>query len=259
MSGNGWKVVQNDAGITISNDLFRLTSNSPDPAQLENVVFELQDAVHPTYGQYCGLAKAAEMIGERWGLLIVRDLLVGPKTAARLSTGLPGIPAGLLSTRLRAMEVSGIVRAQDGPDGTTYELTDYGRSVEDALLALSRWGAGAMDTPRPGDVITQDSLTMALRSTFQPAAAAGLTASFQVNAGDVILHALVEAGELTVRPGSLRGADLVIDTGPVLKHVMSGAVSAQDAIASGQMTAYGDADLLPTFTRVFHLDAAVPA
>jgi DNA-binding HxlR family transcriptional regulator len=258
MDGNGWKVVMDDAGITISSDLFQLTSNSAEPNQLEDVVYELQTVMHPTYGQYCGLAKASEMIGERWGMLIVRDLLVGPRTAADLSAGLLGIPVRMLATRLREMEVSGIVSRQDDTQGSeeaVFELTEYGRSVEEALLALSRWGAAALDAPRPNDIVTENSLIMALRATFRPDAAIGVTASFQVGAGDVVVHALVEGGELKVKHGPKPDADVLIGAGSVLKGVLSGTVDVAEAIASGDMSVTGDTRLLKTFVELFQLPA----
>ena len=258
MDGNGWKVVMNDAGITISSDLFHLTSRSAEPTQLEHVVFDLQTALHPTYGQYCGLAKASEMIGERWGLLIMRDLLVSPKTATGLGAGLPGIPVDLLATRLREMEVCGIVRRQDpgkGAEPATYELTEYGRSVEDVLLALSRWGAAALDAPRPNDVVTEDSLVMALRSTFRPEAAEHVTASFELSTGEVVVHAEVDRGELGALPGPMPGADLRITAGTVLKGVLDGTVGVAGAIASGQMSAIGNTELLDTFVELFQMPA----
>jgi DNA-binding HxlR family transcriptional regulator len=226
---------------------------------LETVVTELQNITHPTYGQYCGLARAAEMIGERWGLLILRDLLVSPKTVADLRAGFPRISANLLATRLREMEFSGVVRRQDpmrDHDQVVYELTEYGRSVEDVLLALSRWGAMALATPRPEDILTDDSVVMALRSTFRPEAAGDYKASFEVHVGEIVVHAVVDHGELTVNAGSLPGADVVIESGTVLKGLLSGAVSSADAVATGQVTVTGDSTLLETFVELFQLPSA---
>ncbi|MGH3756325.1 winged helix-turn-helix transcriptional regulator [Actinophytocola sp.] len=259
MAGNGWKVVMNQDGVTISSDLFQLTTNSSESTQLGSVVTELQGVTRDAYGQYCGLARAAEMIGERWGLLILRDLLVSPKSVTELRMGLPRISADLLAMRLREMEFSGVVRRQDPTrdlDQAVYELTEYGRSVEDVLLALSRWGAMTLATPRPEDIVTEDSLVVALRSTFRPEAARELTVGFELRVDGNVVHAVVDHGNLTVNAGPLPGADVIVELGTVLKGMLSGAVDIADAIATGQVTVTGDAALLDTFVELFQLPSA---
>ncbi|WP_331973024.1 helix-turn-helix domain-containing protein, partial [Actinophytocola sp.] len=259
MADNGWKVVMNSDGVTISSDLFQLTTKSTEPTQLETVVTELQNIMHGTYGQYCGLSRAAEMIGERWSLLILRDLLVGPKTATDLRVGLPRISANVLDTRLREMEYSGVIRRQDpvgDGDQAVYELTEYGRSVEDVLLALSRWGAMALATPRPEDILTEDSVVMALRSTFRPEAARDLDVGFELHVDGIVIHARVDNGTLTANAGPLPGADATIELGTVLKGILTGAVSVSDAVATGQVVVTGDEALLPTFVDLFRLPSA---
>jgi DNA-binding HxlR family transcriptional regulator len=262
MAGNGWKVVMNADGVTIGSDQFRLTTAPGEPTQLGSVITELQNITRDNYGQYCGLARAAEMIGERWGMLIVRDLLVSPKTVMQLRNGLPRISADLVEIRLREMEYSGVIRRQDPsqtPAEATYELTEYGRSVEDVLLALSRWGAQTLAKPRPEDILTEDSLVMALRSTFQAQAAVDHAVSYELHVDGNIVHAIVDHGTLTAGTGPLPGADLVIDSGTELKGLMSNAVTAEQAIASGAVAVTGDASLLSTFVELFQLPAATPS
>jgi len=257
MAGDGWKVVMNQDGVTISSDLFQLTTNST--TQLENVVTELQSVTQGAYGQYCGLSRASEMIGERWSLLILRDLLVSPKSMEELRAGLPRISASVLAMRLREMEFSGVVHRQDamrGLDQAVYELTEYGRAVEDVLLALSRWGAMALAAPRPEDILTEDSMVMALRSTFRVEAALDLAVGFELHVGEVVVHAVVDHGDLMVNAGPLPNADLIIESGTVLKGLISGAVTVADAIASGEVKVTGDSKLLDTFVDLFHLPSA---
>jgi DNA-binding HxlR family transcriptional regulator len=113
-----------------------------------------------SYGQYCGVTTAVELIGERWALLIVRDLLVGPRRYTDLKQGLPRIPTNILSTRLKELQEGGVVRRVPLLNcGLVYELTPYGRSFEPIMLALGRWGFQAMGDPDEGDVVTADSLT----------------------------------------------------------------------------------------------------
>jgi DNA-binding HxlR family transcriptional regulator len=128
-----------------------------------------------SYGQYCGVTTAVELIGERWALLIVRDLLVGPRRYTDLKQGLPKIPTNILSTRLKELQEGGVVRRVPLANcGLVYELTGYGRELEPIVLALGRWGFAQMGDPAPEDVVTADSLTMALRTAFRPEVAASV-------------------------------------------------------------------------------------
>ncbi|MFN2460621.1 MAG: winged helix-turn-helix transcriptional regulator, partial [Candidatus Velthaea sp.] len=121
------------------------------------------------YGQYCGFARALEVVGERWTLLIVRDLLVEPKRFTDLLRGLPGIPSNILTARLKELEHGGIVRRRLLPRparGVVYELTEYGRELEPVVIELGRWGAKNLGDPRLDETVTADSLVTALRTTF---------------------------------------------------------------------------------------------
>src|ERR1041384_1394007 len=123
-----------------------------------------------SYGQYCGVTPAVELIGERWAMLIVRDLLVGPRRYTDLRQGLPRIPTNILSARLKEMEEAGIVqrRVLPRPSGAVvYELTEYGAELEEVVLGLGRWGAKALGEPGDDEIVTVDSMIMALRSTFR--------------------------------------------------------------------------------------------
>src|SRR5215207_6969550 len=95
-----------------------------------------------TFGQYCGLARALELVGERWALLVVRDLVLGPKRFTDLRRGLPRIPTNVLSARLRELEEAGVVRRRVLPrpaSSVVYELTEYGRELDEVVLPLGRW------------------------------------------------------------------------------------------------------------------------
>ncbi|WP_460405418.1 winged helix-turn-helix transcriptional regulator [Actinophytocola sediminis] len=249
--------------ITISNGQFQLTTSGSDPAQLETVVSELQGVTRSTYGQYCGLSRAAEMVGERWGLLILRDLVVEPKTVGQLHTGLPRIPTTLLSRRLKELEYNGIIRRLDGEDDQErYDLTEYGRALEDVLFALGRWGAMMLGTPRPEDIVTEDSIMVALRATFLPASARDVDATFEVHAGAIVIHVEVDHGKIEVGRGPLPGADAIIKPGPLLRHMMTRDLPVHEALDSGDVEIIGDPGMLATFIEMFQLPklpAPVPA
>src|SRR4249919_1348566 len=146
------------------------------------------------YGQYGGITQALELIGERWALLIVRDLLVGPRRYTDLKQGLPKIPTNILSVRLEELQEGGVVRRVPLKNcGLVYELTPYGRELEPIVLAMGRWGFQQMGDPGPDDVVTADSLTMALRTAFRPDAAAALPdADYELHVGDVVLRVQVD-------------------------------------------------------------------
>jgi DNA-binding HxlR family transcriptional regulator len=257
MTESTWKVVMDGDGVTIVGDQFQLTSNGSDPGRLDVVVSELQSVTRSTYGQYCGLSRAIEMVGERWGLLIVRDLLVSPKNTTELHRGLPRIPLALLSMRLREMTYSGVIQTVEPADASAdgaedvYELTEYGRALEDAVLAMGRWGAMALAMPRPEDIVTESSLVVALRATFVPESAQGLTVSYELHVGDLVVHATVVEGRLDVNTGSLPDADALVEVGALFKSLLTREVSVSDALAGGQVTVKGDPALLETFVELF--------
>ena len=103
-----------------------------------------------SYDQFCAVARALDLVSERWTLLLVRNLMLGPRRYSDLMTELPGITTNLLAARLRAMEASGLVARQAGPPAR-YELTALGAALEPVVVELGRWGANFMDQPRRGD------------------------------------------------------------------------------------------------------------
>ena len=217
-----------------------------------------------SYGQYCGITTAVELIGERWAMLIVRDLIVGPRRYTDLKQGLPRIPTNILSTRLKELQEGGVVRRVPLMNcGLVYELTPYGRALEPILLALGRWGFQAMGDPEPGDVVTPDSLTMALRTSFQSTAAAD--ADIELHLGDIVLRVIVTAGELAVTQlappappvgGRLPAGepDAVIVAGPGIRRLIAGDVTPAEAIAQDLVAVVrGDESALDAFASTFHI------
>ena len=118
-------------------------------------------------GQYSGVARALERVGDRWALLIVRDLLAGARRYSDLKLGLPRIPTNILSDRLRELQEAGVLRRVPAVRGG-YELTASGRALEAAVLALERWGWDSLGEPAEGEIVTADSLSFTLRAAFRP-------------------------------------------------------------------------------------------
>jgi DNA-binding HxlR family transcriptional regulator len=211
------------------------------------------------YGQFCGLARAMELVGERWALLVVRDLVLGPKRFSDLRRGLPRIPTNILSARLKELEAAGVVRRRLLPRpaaGVAYELTEYGQELEDVILRLGLWGARALGEPSPEDVLTTDSLILALRATFRPEAAGELRATFEVRLGDIVVHARVDRGTVEVGAGAASAPDLVIEAGPAIKALLSGELSPKDGVERGLVNVAGDGRLLERFVEAFHIPPA---
>jgi DNA-binding HxlR family transcriptional regulator len=212
--------------------------------------------VKRAYGQFCGLARALEIVGERWALLIVRDLLVSPKRYTDLRRGLPGIPTNILSSRLKELEAHRVLqrRVLPRPDGSiVYELTEYGSDLQEAVLGLGRWGARSLGDARPGEVVTADSLTMAIRTTFHREAAKGLTIGYELHVGEITLAINIDDGSLEAGPGPLPDADLIIETGLEIKALMAAELTPTDAITSRGVRLTGNPDLLTQFTEIFHI------
>ncbi len=211
----------------------------------------------PSFKQFCGIARAFEIIGSPWSALIVRDLLLAPKRLTDLAETLPRMTADDLGARLGELEAAGVVR-RNGPDPEAeivYELTDYGKDLEPILLQLGRWGARSLGDPRPGDLFSLDMAILALRSTFRPERARDVRASFEVRFGEMVVSVRVDHGALTVEEGELPDADLVIDT-PVLKHLMAAELTATDALWLGLIEPKGDPSRLNTFVELFHIPEA---
>jgi DNA-binding HxlR family transcriptional regulator/putative sterol carrier protein len=219
------------------------------------------------YGQFCGLARAAEVLGQRWTLLILRDLLVvGPRRYSDLLAGLPGVSTNLLATRLKELEDDGLVRRelQDGPSrSVVYRATPRAEELAPALDELGRWGAAAMREPREGEVVTDAALVAGLRV----AATGGQTSSrrrkavYVVKSGEAVAHAIVRGTSVTVGAGDHPDPDLVIVASPGFRDLLAGAVTPDTAVATGAVTLDGDTTLLAEFSAMFRVpytDAGTP-
>lgn len=210
-----------------------------------------------SYGKYCGLAHAVELVGERWALVLVSDLIRGPKRFTDLQRGQPRIPSNVLSARLKELEDAGVVRRRVLPrpaTGVGYELTEYGRELEDIVFRLGLWGAKTMPQPQPDDIVTADTVLLALRSTFRPEAARGLRAGYELRLGEIVVHARVDHGALEVDEGPLPDADLVLETDLSFHPLLTGELSPAEAIEGGRVRVVrGKRRLFERFVEVFHI------
>jgi DNA-binding HxlR family transcriptional regulator len=169
-----------------------------------------------TYGDRCGVARALDLVGERWALLVVRELLLGPKRFTDLRAGLPAVGPDMLSQRLRELEQSGILRRRTLPPpagARVYELTDWGRQLEPVVLALGRWGSRAPFPPGDAE-LGVDAFIVALETLFDPTAAESLDASYELRLGEHRFHARVAGGRLDIARGDADRPDATIETDP---------------------------------------------
>jgi DNA-binding HxlR family transcriptional regulator len=167
-----------------------------------------------TYGDPCGVARALDIVGERWALLVVRELLLGPKRFTDLRAGLPHVGPDVLSQRLRDLELAGVLQRRKLPppaSSRVYELTAWGRQLEPVILALGRWGSRAplpLDTPLLG----ADSTIIALRTLFDARAADGLSATYELRLADDCFRVRVAGGRMDIARGGAQDADATLET-----------------------------------------------
>ena len=208
------------------------------------------------YGQYGGITRALEIVGERWALLIIRDLLVGPRRYGELAAGLPRIPTNILAARLKELQAAGVIRRVPRLRVIVYELTPYGHELEPVVLALGAWGFKTLDDPRDGQIITPDSMTMELRTAFRPHVAATLPATaYGARFGPAELLIRVDGPVLDVTRGD-GPVDLAFASGPGIRRLISGELAPDRAIATGVVEVLrGPGDLLDRFATTFHVAA----
>lgn len=207
-----------------------------------------------TYGQYCGLARALDLVGERWALLVVRELLLGPRRFTDLLDGLPGVSTNVLATRLRRLERAGVVARSILPPpaaSAVYELTDYGRALEPAVAALGRWGAASLGERGPGQALRSHWLALALKAFFHGDQAVDAGRVYEVRLRDGAFGLAVADGVVDVTPGPAADPDLVLEADDDL---LVGVLTGRVAPAALTVVA-GDPAEVPRFVELFRFAA----
>jgi DNA-binding HxlR family transcriptional regulator len=209
-----------------------------------------------SYGDPSGLARGLDVIGERWALLVVRELLNGPKRFSELSRGLPGMSQNVLAARLRELETDGVVRNYRlGPPASTrvYELTQRGYQLEELLIAANRWGSGVpFDAIDVDADLSVDALALALKTAFDGKRAGALRASVELCLDGDCFHADVDDGEFRIARGAARTADAILDTDvTTMRALIFGSLSLPDAVRSRAVRLTGDQRLASRFVNCF--------
>jgi DNA-binding HxlR family transcriptional regulator len=206
------------------------------------------------YDDGCAIAQALDVIGERWALLVVRELVLGPKRFTDLLAGLHGVSSDVLTQRLRDLSEAGVVRRRRlGPPASSwvYELTEWGAELEELILGLAHWVHKSphmrYDLP-----LGADSLMLALKTSFHPPAADGVRATIGLHLGDAHFRVRIADGQLAIDRGDADSPDLILDTDEAtLLSLLSPDGSVDDALASGQLRLSGDTAVAEKFRGLF--------
>lgn len=212
-----------------------------------------------SYEDGCATAHALDLIGERWALLIVRELLFGPKRFTDLRTDLRTISSNVLTQRLEALEATGIVRRRKLPPPAAswiYELTEWGSELEDTILTLGRWAARSPFLEQ-GLPISRAGLLLALRTLYTPRGDGGFTVRLDMPDGTTIITATPDGLEIRTNDEASTPAKATFTcTSIVLDSILFGGVALATAVKSGDMKVSGDKAVIDRFLRSFPLPAA---
>lgn len=212
------------------------------------------------YEDSCAAAQALNLLGERWALLVVRELLLGPKRFTDLRASLPGISPNVLTQRLNELESAWVlkrIRLPAPSSAWVYALTAWGQELEPIILRLGQWGARSPQLDRQAP-ISQDSIMLSIRAMFQPEAAVDWKARVELRFGSDTYYATVDNGKISTGRGPADTPDLILETDPgTLASILYDKRSPADAVQAGQLTMTGSKALLKRWTRCFKLPPPV--
>ena len=212
-----------------------------------------------SYDQYCAVARALDVVGERWTLLIVRELMTGPKRFKDLSGGLPGIGTNLLAARLKDLEGHELVRRTTLPPpagSRVYELTESGRSLEPVVVSLCRWGSRILGAPRLADDLKPAWAMVAVRAALKLGATSGTREIYEFRVDEEVFHVRVEDGKVETLQGRAVDPNLVICGGTrTFLDLAAGRLKPTEALEAGEIRAEGDRDALARYLEMFERPA----
>ncbi|WP_063042327.1 winged helix-turn-helix transcriptional regulator [Nocardia pseudovaccinii] len=200
-----------------------------------------------TYNQFCGLARGLDIVGERWTLLIVRELMARPKRYIDLSDALDGIGSSLLAARLRQLEEDAVVRHRKLPPpaaAVVYELTESGNELAEALIPLALWGMRRLFAPGPEDAYKAE-WTLVVLARFIDASAVDAAYTYHFRLGDSSALLSIRNGKAEVTAGPLAPVDAtLISDSATISDLSAGRLALDEAIATGRIALQGDAAAL---------------
>jgi DNA-binding HxlR family transcriptional regulator/putative sterol carrier protein len=198
-----------------------------------------------SYQQFCPAARALDVVGERWALLVVRELLYGPKRYTDLQDGLPRIGPNVLADRLRSLESAGVVEKQRLPPpaaSTVYKLTERGEGLRPVLSELFRWGLQLLDAPAGDEALRASYWLPAIEAAASLGpSAAEFDDTYEFRIGEEIVTVVVSSGQIDVRQGPAESPDLVLEVDPeTFSQLGMGRVSAEQCVEAGTLSVDGD-------------------
>jgi len=207
------------------------------------------------YQQYCALARTLDVAGDRWTLLIVRELAPGPRRFTDLIDGLPGVSRMLLTDRLRALERDGIIARQELPPPAArqvYELTDDGRDLATAMAPLIAWGARRIGDRKPGETFRARWPAVAMAGLADREAAKGVNETYQYLVGDSAFHFTVDDGSIELHDGRAGNPAVTWTTDEeTWADIASGKITTSSAAATGALTIAGDPQAAKRLRKIF--------
>ncbi|MFC9331291.1 winged helix-turn-helix transcriptional regulator [Kitasatospora sp. NPDC057015] len=211
-----------------------------------------------TYNQYCATARTLDLVGERWTLLLIRELLTGPKRYGDLQASLRGLGTGLLAARLKHLEREGLAhRVVLPPPARTpaYALTEAGRELGPAILQLARWGLKwALGERRQDETFHPGWAVLGLQACFDPEAAAGLRAVYEFRVDDEVFHARIDGGAVEALHGPAQQPDATVTIGQeAFLRLTDQSLTLAQAIETGTASASGDPEALRRLSGLFRL------
>ena len=213
-----------------------------------------------SYAQLCGVATALDVIGDRWSVLVVRDLLLGPLRFGDLADGLPGIGTNTLSARLKQLETLNVIARRAAPlpeRGTVYELTPYGRELEPIVMALGRWGARSMGRLPAHTVSRSRWLVAAMLAFHDPTRVVSTPRTWELRLTDGPFTVHAEGTALSITAGPTVDPDSVVTASDENLHrLLTGQVTPTSAVADGSVRVTGGVRSLPALLALFDFSPA---
>jgi DNA-binding HxlR family transcriptional regulator len=208
-----------------------------------------------TYEQYCPVARTLDVVGERWTLLIVRDLMMGPKRYTDLRAGLPGIATDILTARLRTLEQAGFVRRRELPrpaPATVYELTEDALQLRHAILALGQVGMATLGGPKPREDVRPERMVLGLRVSFRRDEFAELTETYELTIDGEPFTVDVGDGAVDTRPGTASSPAMKLRTAAdTFVALLTGELAPGVALADDRVALEGEREILERFIEAF--------
>jgi DNA-binding HxlR family transcriptional regulator len=212
------------------------------------------------YEDACGAAHALDLVGERWALLVIRELMLGPKRFNDIRGGLPGISANVLSQRLEGLEAAGVLARRRLPppaSAQVYELTPWGYQAEPIFQALGRWAARS-PSHDPSLPLSSVSLLLSFRTMIDPERARGIDARIGLRLGEESFLVRIADGRIRAVRGTAAGMDLILaGTAPAIAAAVYGGVPLAALEAEGALAVEGDRALAERFVTLFPLPPKV--